>query len=174
MQYLTKLELRRLLTVAHKQNANHALAILVGFLHGLRISELIAIKGTDVIDGQLSVRRLKSSRPTIHAIRVDADPLFDESVIIALAAKNPGRLFNFSRQRFDEFFKKYGAMAEIHPAKCHAHVLKHSICVLLWNATHDLSALQDFVGHKSPSSTLIYMRTDGVQKAQDAVRMMSL
>jgi site-specific recombinase XerD len=160
--------------VAHKQNKNHALALLIGFLHGLRVSELVAIKGTDIIDGQLSVKRLKSSRPTLHAIRIDADPIFNESVIIELAAKNPGKLFNFSRQRFDEVIKKYGEMAEIHPAKLHAHALKHSICVLLWSASHDLSVVQDFVGHKSPSSTLIYMRTDGVQKAQDAVSTMSL
>jgi integrase len=59
MQFMTKDELRRLLTVAHKQNKNHALAILVGFLHGLRVSELIAIRGTDIIDGQLSVKPLK-------------------------------------------------------------------------------------------------------------------
>jgi integrase len=133
----------------------HALAILVGFLHGLRVSELIAIRGVDIVDGQLSVRRLKASRPTVHSIRVDADPLFNESVIIGLAAKTPGRLFNFSRQRFDEVLKAYGAKADIHPAKLDAHALKHSICVLLWNATHDLSVVQDFIGHKSPRTTLI-------------------
>jgi integrase len=43
MQFLNKGELRRLLTVAYKQNENHALAILVAFIHGLRVSELIAI-----------------------------------------------------------------------------------------------------------------------------------
>jgi integrase len=94
---LPKDELRRLLTVAYARNRAHHLAALVAFLHGLRVSEVLPIRGIDVVDGQLSVRRLKNSRPTIHAIRTDTDPVFDESVVIELAKTNPGRLFNFSR-----------------------------------------------------------------------------
>src|SRR3984893_11325017 len=38
-----------------------------------------AIRGHDICDGRVSVKRLKKSRPTLHALRIDSDPLFDES-----------------------------------------------------------------------------------------------
>ena len=59
--------------------------MLVGLLHGLRVSEMLAIRGRDVCDGKLSVKRLKKSRATLHALRVDGDPLFDESPLLELA-----------------------------------------------------------------------------------------
>jgi len=57
MQYLNRMELRRLFQVAYQHNRLHHLALCVGFWHGLRVSELIQIRGWDIQDGQLSVRR---------------------------------------------------------------------------------------------------------------------
>src|SRR5712692_7033183 len=74
---------------------------------------------------------------------------------------------------WDVTIKKYGALAGIHPSKAHYHVLKHSICVLLWQETHDLNAIQDHVGHRSSSSTLVYLRADAAQKAQTIIAGMS-
>jgi integrase len=59
-------------------------------------------------------------------------------------------------------------------SKLHFHTPKHSICVLLWQATHDLNAIQDHVGHRSSSSTLVYLRADAAQKAQTTIAGMSL
>jgi site-specific recombinase XerD len=79
----------------------------------------------------------------------------------------------WSRQYMDVVIKRYSALAGIHPAKRHYHVLKHSICVLLWQETHDLNAIQDHVGHRSSSSTLVYLRADAAQKAQNTIAGMS-
>ena len=148
--------------------------MLVGLLHGLRVSETLAIRGRDICDGRVSVKRLKKSRPTLHALRIDSDPLFDESPLLELAKANPEtELFPWSRQYMDVVIKRYAALAGIHPAKRHYHVLKHSICVLLWQETHDLNAIQDHVGHRSSSSTLIYLRADAALKAQSTVVHMS-
>jgi len=174
MHFLTKDEITRLLTVAKEYNSLHHLAILVGLLHGLRVSEALAIQGHDVADGKLAVKRLKKSRPTLHALRIDADPVFDASPLLALAVANPDTLlFDWTRQYMDRIFKQYCALAGIHSVKAHYHVLKHSICVLIWNDTHDLNAIQDRVGHKNPSSTLVYMRTDASAKAESVVNSMS-
>ena len=117
---------------------------------------------------------MKKSRPTLHALRIDNDPLFDESPLLELAKATPeAELFPWSRQYMDIVIKRYAALAGIHPAKRHYHVLKHSICVLLWQETHDLNAIQDHVGHRSSSSTLIYLRADAAQKAQMTVVGMS-
>lgn len=174
MQFLTRDELRRLLQVAYDRNRLHHLCLLTMFWSGLRVSEAIAIRGRDICDGQLSVKRLKKSRPTIHAVKVSADPLFDQSPLLEMAKRTPGRLFPFCRQRVDQFIKKYGAEAGLHSAKLHSHVAKHSICVLLWEQTKDLNVVQDHVGHKASSSSLVYMRYDAVAKAQQTVAGLSM
>jgi integrase len=175
MEYLTQEELVRLFNVTRTHNSLHHLAMLVGLLHGLRVSETLAIRGRDICDGKLSVKRLKKSRPTLHALRIDRDNvLFDESPLLSLAAAcHSERLFEWSRQYTDTIFKRYSALAGIHPSKAHYHVLKHSICVLLWQETHDLNAIQDHVGHRSSSSTLVYLRTDAAQKAESTIAAMS-
>jgi site-specific recombinase XerD len=170
MIYLTKEELRRLFCVAYQHDRRHHLSLVVCLFSGLRVSELLKIRGHDVSDGQLSVKRLKGSRKTVHPIRKDADVLFDATPLLELAAANPNeRLFPWTRQWVDQYIKKYAALAGIHKDKAHSHVLKHSICVLVWDATRDLSAVQDLVGHKASSSTLVYMRHDAVEKAHAAV-----
>lgn len=151
------------------------LLLLIQFWSGLRISEALAIKGRDVCDGQLHVRRLKRSLPTTHRLHVDDDPIFDSSPLIELAKANSNaRLFDFTPQWINRLLKRYALEAGIHPAKCHSHVLKHSICMALWDSLKDLSAIQDWVGHKSASSTLVYMRHDAQAKAQAAVAEMAI
>jgi integrase len=174
VEYLDRDELVRLFKVARAHNPLHHVALLVGLLHGLRVSETLAIRGRDICDGRLSVKRLKKSRATLHALRIHSDPLFDESPLLELAKASPeAELFPWSRQYMDIVIKRYAALAGIHPAKRHYHVLKHSICVLLWQETHDLNAIQDHVGHRSSSSTLIYLRADAALKAQATVVGMS-
>lgn len=174
MQYLTKDELKRLFTVAYESNRLHHLALVVGLWHGLRVSEIIAITGSDIADGQLSVKRLKKSKSTCQPIHRDADPLFDESPLLKMAAENSGRLFPFSRQRADEFIKKYAERAGIHPDKAHMHVLKHSLGMLLWDATKNLGQIQSYLGHKAASSTLCYLVEADARKAQAAVAGISI
>jgi len=174
MEYLTREELVRLFKVARDHNKLHHVAMLVGLLHGLRVSEMLAIRGRDICDGKLSVKRLKKSRATLHALRVDSYPLFDESPLLELAQADPdARLFRWSRQYMDVIIKRYGKLAGLHPSKLHFHTLKHSICVMLWQETHDLNAIQDHVGHRSSSSTLVYLRADAAQKAQTTIAGMS-
>jgi Phage integrase family len=163
--FLTRQEIRRLLTVARSKNPLHHAALLVSFLHGLRVSESLAICGKDIADDKLAVKRSKRSRPTLHDLRLGGDPLFDESILIELAAKNPGRLFDWSRQWFDVVIKAYGTEAGIHLSKLSHHKLKHSIAMVMWTETHDLNCIQDHFGHRSASSTLVYMRAEASAKA---------
>ena len=59
MEYMTREELVRLFRVARHHSPLHHVAMLVGLLHGLRVSETLAIRGRDICDGKLSVKRLK-------------------------------------------------------------------------------------------------------------------
>src|SRR5271167_4486568 len=170
MQYMNKSELERLLQVVYDHNKLHHAAIAVGLFHGLRVSEVSAIEGPDVQDGKLYVRRLKKSRATIQELRRDSNPIFDEGYLLQLAKENPaGRLFPLCRQRLDELMKRYCRLAGIHRGKAHFHVFKHSIAMLILDATHSPGAIQQWLGHKSMSSTLQYLQENDSRTAQDAI-----
>jgi hypothetical protein len=67
MEYLTRDELVRLFRVARNLNPLHHVALLVGLLHGLRVSEMLKVRGRDICDGKLAIKRLQKSRATLHA-----------------------------------------------------------------------------------------------------------
>jgi hypothetical protein len=69
MQYMTKDELRNLFQVAYSHNQDHHhLAMVTALWHGLRVSEVVDLRETDVTpDGQIIVNRLKGSNKTTNA-----------------------------------------------------------------------------------------------------------
>lgn len=171
MFYMDRRELRGLLEAAYRHNRTHHLALLTAMIHGLRVSELNNVRGTDITPaGELIVHRLKGSRTTVQPIRRDSDPVFDCSGLITLAAeKRTLRLFEIHRSHFDRLIKRYGAEAGIHPDKLHMHALKHSCAMLLWDATGSLGQLQSYLGHVSASSSLVYLAEADARKAQSAL-----
>jgi integrase/recombinase XerD len=176
MHYFTKDELRRLFAAAYERNRGHHLAMVTALWHGLRVGELITLTAQQVVDGQLSVRRLKGSNATCQPIHRDTDPLFDAWPIVELAKGKPAneRLFPFCRQRCDQFIRKYAKLAGIHPDKAHMHTLKHSVAMLLWDATGSLGQVQSYLGHKAPGSTMCYLVEADARKAQNAIASISI
>src|ERR1700745_4006024 len=65
-EYLTDREVERLIEAAKQNRSGHrdATAILVAYRHGLRASELVALRWDDIdlASGRLHVRRAKSER----------------------------------------------------------------------------------------------------------------
>lgn len=175
MHYLTKDELRRLFDVAYRRNRRYHLALVTALWHGMRVSELNNLRGTDITDGHVIVRRLKGSNTTMQLIRRDSDPLFDCSPLMDLARERGAlRLFEVTRQHFDRLIKQYGAEAGIHRDKLHMHVLKHSVAMLLWDVTGNLGQLQSYLGHKAASSSLVYLYEADARKAQAALAGISI
>lgn len=164
MTYWTPEETRKLLEVAYRENQNHHLFILTAITFGLRVSEVCAITGTQIEDGQLSVQRLKRSNRTLQPVMVTTDPITDCSPLLERAKLNPGLLFPWSRRWADKFVKFYGEKAGIHKSKRHMHAAKHTTAMLLWGASQSLGEIQNFLGHKSASSSLQYLREIDMQK----------
>jgi integrase len=162
--YWTVEETQRLLKVAHDANRDHHLIILLAVTFGLRISEILAIEGLDVQDGQLYVQRLKRSRRILQPIFTSPNSLIDCSPLIERAKQTPGRLFDYSRQYVDVCIKKHGATAGLHPRKRHMHAAKHTCAMLIWNQSRSLGELQNILGHVSAASSLIYLREVDMQK----------
>jgi site-specific recombinase XerD len=61
-----------------------------------------------------------------------------------------------ARRTLDWLMKKYGAMADLLPAKRHFHCLKHSIATHLLEAGADLRFVQDWLGHRNVQNTVAY------------------
>jgi len=162
MTYLTQEETAQIIAVARKYNQTHALAIAVAFCLGLRVSEVLGIKSKDIFDGRISVKRLKRKDKfcTLQAI----PPAMLEE-LTELAKQADGKLFTFSRQYADLFFKRYSKEAGIHPRLRHFHSLRHGIAMKIWDETKSLSAVQGWLGHKSAASSLIYLAENDTAKA---------
>jgi len=173
MEYLNQDEITRVLAVAKEQNRMHWQLMLTAFYFGLRVSEVINILGEDVANGQLAVQRLKGSNRTLQSIPSGegSSDTFKLDLVQRAAAVGPrGRLFPVSRQRVDQFVKRYARLAGIHRTKAHLHAVgKHSIAMAIWHATHQLGQIKAYLGHKSMSSTMVYLNEDNSLQATAAV-----
>lgn len=138
----------------------------VGFLYGLRASEVVAIKPHDIRDGYLTVRRLKGSNRTRHELKTDPEPLLDlRGALIEYAenAESSKLLFprrggkgGMSRVSYWRLVKKHGLAAGIPEHLCHPHILKHSIAMLTIGLA-GIENVRQHLGHKSMSSTGQYL-----------------
>jgi integrase len=168
---MTKQELSRVLVIAKRENQLHWQMMLTGFYFGLRVSEVTAILGEDVQDNQLTVKRLKNSMKTLQRVPVtNGSPEFE--LRLSMLAKLAGpreRVFGLSRQRCDQFMKRYCRLAGIHRSKAHFHSLKHSIAMAIWSETKQPGQIKSYLGHKSMSSTMQYLNESDSLKAQEVV-----
>ncbi|HLZ90206.1 MAG TPA: tyrosine-type recombinase/integrase [Candidatus Acidoferrum sp.] len=160
MHALTKDELRRLLSTAKVNRERDWLMILVAFHHGLRASEVVGITADAVVDGFLTVQRLKGSNKTTQALVASVDPLLDEreALIEFVRKSKPGSpVFGIGRVQFWRLVKRYARAARIPQHKAHPHVLKHSIAMQTIDRA-GVENVRQHLGHKSLSSTGEYLK----------------
>jgi integrase len=165
---LSKEEFLRLLAAARATREDHWLSILVGYMHALRVSEVVHIKRDDIKDGFLRVIRGKRSEITMQELLTSPNPLLSErSALIELAAFTPPNqpLFNWTRQTQYNVWRRYGAAAGLPAHQCHPHMGKQGCLTHMYEKTKDLPAAQKWGGHRCGSSTLIYIRKNQAQAA---------
>lgn len=146
----------------------------VAFNHGLRASEVIALKADNVKDGFITVKRLKNSLKTTHPLFAHKNPLLDERSGLAELVRNQGRfqpLFKMGRQHFWRLFQRYAKAAGIPAPLRHPHVLKHSICSQMIQSA-GINKTQRFVGHVSIGSTAVYIQADDQEAAEAAMAVL--
>ena len=137
--------------------------ILVGYTHGLRVSELIGLQWSDVSfeDATLHIRRAKGGNTGSHPLRAD-----EKRALRALQRQAKGtwvfseRGSPFTTAGFASLIERAGEAAKI-GFKIHAHMLRHSAGYAAINADVGVRDLQDFLGHKSINSTTRYARQRG-------------
>lgn len=172
MRYLTKDELTNVLRVAKNDSPRNHAMLLVAYWHGMRASEVINLRGTDIRDGEIVVRRLKGSLKSTHPLISHEDPLYDEKTILErMAGETPGILFPIHRTTFWRFFQGYQAAAGIKQGQAHPHILKHSIAMHSRKA--GIEMVQTYLGHKNINNTRIYW-TISDEEAATAVAKVAL
>lgn len=162
MQHLSREELLGLLRKARDNSERDWLMILVGFWHGLRVSEIISLTPEHLNDGYLTIQRLKGSLKTTQPLIEDDEPLLNEKrPLQSYAARRlrSARLFDITRIHLWRIFRRHCESAGIAKHKAHPHILKHSIAM----QTIELAGIENvrgYLGHKSISSTGAYLRVD--------------
>lgn len=162
-EYLTPTEVEQVMGAAERLGRHghrDGTMILLAYRHGLRVSELTALRWdqVDLTQGMLHVHRLKSGTPSTH-------PLHGPEI---RALRRLGRDYTQSRYVFtgerkgpltDSAFRKIvaraGQAAGI-PFPVHPHMLRHSTGFKLANAGQDTRAIQHYLGHRNITHTVRY------------------
>jgi site-specific recombinase XerD len=162
-EHLTEVEVEQLIEVVKGNRWAHrdATMILVGYRHGLRVSELVDLRWdqVDFYHARLHVRRVKQGTPSTHPI------LGDEMRALRKLQREqePRSTFVFTSERgspfttagFARIIERAGETAGL-GFKVHAHMLRHACGFALANKGHDTRSLQAYLGHKNIHHTVRY------------------
>jgi type 1 fimbriae regulatory protein FimB/type 1 fimbriae regulatory protein FimE len=137
-----------------------ATLILIGYRHGLRVSELVALRW-DQVDfkaGALHVARLKNGSPSVHPLRgAELRALRRLRRAYALGpyvfVTERGGPMTDSNAR--KMIARAGAESHL-PFPVHPHMLRHACGYKLANDGHDTRAIQHYLGHRNITHTTRY------------------
>jgi site-specific recombinase XerD len=165
--FLAEVEMDKLLEAAKKGRwgIRDNLLVLMMYRHGLRVSEAIALKKSDVnlANARLWVERRKGGLSVEQPIAGDELRAI-KRYLAARQDKLPWLFISERGQPFTRYAVNYliGAIAnEAGLAGVHPHTLRHSCGYYLADRGTDLRTIQDYLGHRDPRHTVHYTRIAG-------------
>ncbi|WP_272691077.1 tyrosine-type DNA invertase [Providencia sp. PROV116] len=139
--------------------------LLMGFLHGFRVSELshLSINDIDLVQKIVYVRRLKGGLSTIQPLYLSELNVIKSWLKKRKKFETPGvsNLFisqkrqGLSRYQIFRLIEKYGRLAKLN-IKVHPHMLRHACGYALADLGRDTRLIQDYLGHRNISHTVCY------------------
>lgn len=165
IKYLTRGEVERFFSRIPEGKTRDLLLFDLVYRHGLRRSEAGLLKLEDVRDGKIWIARRKHGLSGAYPLHPRSKELLarylkerpcEDSVYLLRGRRHGGA--PLSGGEVNRLFHAYALEADLPPDRCHAHVLRHSIGVHLANANWDIADVQDWLGHRDITSTLIYFR----------------
>jgi len=166
-EYLSAAEIERLITASGSHGRylhRDATLILLCYRHGLRVSELVALKWSQVElkAARLHVKRAKGSIDGVH-------PLTGRELraLRKLQRQQPAAEHLFMSERgspmapaaAQKVVRQAGERAGF-GLTVHIHMLRHSCGYALINQGTDVRTVQAWLGHASIANTVIYTRLD--------------
>lgn len=138
--------------------------ILMCYYHGMRVSELLKMKISDIDfnDNTVFIPRLKNGFSTIHPLQPKESEALkrwltirssfhvDNDYVFVSARKN-----TLSRKLFYHVMKTLGERAGI-SVNVHPHMLRHSCGFSLADEGKDTRLIQDYLGHRNIRHTVLY------------------
>ncbi|HLJ39490.1 MAG TPA: tyrosine-type recombinase/integrase [Steroidobacteraceae bacterium] len=171
-EHLTPGEVEKLLAAARRTGRNGGrdeALVLLTFRHGLRVSELVALRWEQVElkAGLLHVTRRKNGTPSTHPLQGD-----ELRALRALKRDWPDSPFLFASERggpmtdsnVRKLIARLGQVAKL-GFPVHPHQLRHACGYALVKAGHDTRRIQLWLGHRNIAHTVRY-----TQLSDDAFR----
>jgi type 1 fimbriae regulatory protein FimB len=169
-RHLTLLEVEKLLaaTKGARQEVRDRCLILLMFRHGLRVSEAVGLKLSQVdIEGRvIHVERLKRSLSTTQPLRGDELRAIKAWLLMRARMKPKGKAFFVSERRAPlnrktawHLIRHYGEQAGLEIA-AHPHMLRHACGFALADQGADTRLIQDYLGHRNIQHTVRYTATN--------------
>ena len=159
--YLTEREVEKLMDAARANRYGHrdATAIFIAYRHGLRASEVVALRWDDIETGRMHVRRAKGGATSVHPIGAKESRalrrLQREASIASPYVFVSERDVPLSVAGYQRMVARTGEAARF-PFLVHSHMLRHSCGYKLANDGQDTRAIQHYLGHRSIASTVRY------------------
>jgi type 1 fimbriae regulatory protein FimE len=162
-EHLTPQEVDRLINAASRVGRyghRDATLILIAYRHGLRVSELVALRWdqVDLEQGLLHVSRLKNGVPSTHPFRGP-----EIRALRRLRREYGTSPYVFTTERrgalTDSSVRKIIARAGDRAQlgfPVHPHMLRHACGFKLANEGHDTRAIQHYLGHRNIQHTVRY------------------
>jgi len=161
-EYLLASEVNALIKAAGsigRHGARDAAMLLLAFRHGLRVSELVALRWDQVNlkAGLLHVNRQKNGVASTHPLRGPElralrGLLRDYGGAYVFATERGGPMVTATVRKI---VARAGILAKL-PFPVHPHMLRHACGYKLANEGHDTRALQHYLGHKNIQHTVRY------------------
>jgi type 1 fimbriae regulatory protein FimE len=165
-EYLTPAEVERMQTAAAQEGRHghrDATLILLAYRHGLRASELVALRW-DIVDlkaGTLHVARLKNGDASVHPLRgpelralrrLQRESAAPSPYLFVTERGGP-----LTTDTLRKIVQRAGERARLgFPA--HPHMLRHACGFYLANKGQDTRAIQHYLGHKNIQHTVLYTK----------------
>jgi len=162
-EYLTPDEVRKLIDHAGKLGRHghrDAALLMLAYRHGLRVSELVALRwdSVDLKQGRLHVNRLKNGIASVHPLRGP-----ELRALRKLARDYPETPYVFVTERkgpltpdtVRKLVARAGEAAGL-GFPVHPHMLRHACGFKLANEGHDTRSIQQYLGHRNIQHTVRY------------------
>jgi type 1 fimbriae regulatory protein FimB/type 1 fimbriae regulatory protein FimE len=162
-EYLIQTEVERLIEAAGDNRNGHrdSTMILVAYRHGMRSSELVALRwdSVDFNHGHLHVSRAKNGSPSVHPLsgrelralrRLQREQEPKSPFVFTSERGSP-----FTTAGFRKMVARLGAAAKF-DVLIHPHMLRHGCGYKLANDGVDTRSLQAYLGHKNIQHTVRY------------------